>query len=270
MTDAVYSVMERNRAVEIPAIGIRCNEKEIPQPIDGEPTAHFVGWAVLIHDRPVVNASGVAVEAASVQGVFSACVFGQTMAVIVAPRSEQFASFWFVVDLAASSVSPVGSVGVFGKRPGSIEVESDDLTVRFSEPARYVEGRNPKFKKSAEMLTVLQEAQAGVDPQHSQVPGVANREADRPVGHLLGDIAVFVMWLVAGGIGLAGVVFGLTAGALLYLAASLIVAVLWWPFVTIGGFFFGPIELLELPPIAVAVAPWFAFVGAAVLSVQTW
>lgn len=80
------------------------------------------------------------------------------------------------------------------------------------------------------------------------------------------DVLWYAMWATALIIGLTGFVAGLMAGPGLYLLALVVIGILWWPFVKIGGFFFFTIEMLEVPPVAVAVVPWLALIVAALMA----
>lgn len=155
----VYRVTRRGQQVKIPALGLGCDDTEVPSPLDGQKSDHFVGVAEIDNRRAVVDEDGRPADdekQRELVGLFAASIFSGTLAVILAPESERLPSYWFWIPLAGAAVEPRGRVGLFKKRPGMVVVTTDDLVVKLAEPARlFPSSRRLQARRSQELLDLL-------------------------------------------------------------------------------------------------------------------
>ncbi len=174
----VYCVESRKRPTEVPQLGIRCDEAEIPYPIDAVADDVFSGMTQLVHSRPSLDQSGEPIRVGEeLRGLFAACVFGRKLAVIVRPGSAALPSRWFVLDLVSVDVSPgVWLPGVFKRPPGSVIIEAADLTMKVVDPVRHFITGESLTGQSVSMIDSLRRTQS----PHWGVAGGAGRNLDDP------------------------------------------------------------------------------------------
>lgn len=168
MTASVYRVQRRNQKVELPALGLRCDEMEVPHPLEGTANHYYVGLAEVENRLPVVDESGQRHDDQKLVGLFAACIFGDTLAVIVAPQEEREAAHWLSIPLPGVSVQPVGQEGLFKKRPTIVKVVAEDVEVKLGVPARlHPNSRRLQARKSQDLFDLLRRAAAGAPRSES-------------------------------------------------------------------------------------------------------
>lgn len=128
VTTAVV-VQNRSGTRSVPALGLKCDEREIPEALESGSEADywlagvgaFEGSASLLGGDDSLT-PGYEV---GVTGTAALAVVGGQLICIVSPTEATAPAIWLAVRLAELRVTTKGTTGVFKKRPAGIRVDCD-------------------------------------------------------------------------------------------------------------------------------------------------
>ena len=140
--DGTVLVDARGAARKVGSLGMKCDGKEIPEPLDdSEP----VGWwlagdctfAGLLLPGGETDTLGDPTEG-TMKGQAALAIGDGRVIGIMSPMSQAAAALWWSWPLLATEVSAVGTLGVFKKRPrvirldrnGGIDSDGDTLVLK--------------------------------------------------------------------------------------------------------------------------------------------
>jgi len=131
----------RGAARKVERLGMKCDSKELPEPLDGsEPVAWWLigicTFAGSLLPGGESDTLGDPVEG-TMKGQAALAVDDGRVIGIMSPKSPAAAALWWAWPLASTEVTAVGTEGVFKKRPsvirldrnGGAEAEGDTLVL---------------------------------------------------------------------------------------------------------------------------------------------
>lgn len=140
-------VSRRGEAAQMPQLGMRCDLKEIPDPIGGgkpvgwwlAATCDFEGSVQVASEQDGSEGQGRPIR--STASVALVVAEGRILG-IVKPDSRNDPAVWFAAPLPSVRVEASGSQGVFKKRPSQIRLDAGPWSISVSEIARYYRNSN--------------------------------------------------------------------------------------------------------------------------------
>lgn len=140
----VVVVPQRNVAMERPELGMRCDDGEMPHPLEGRADDYFIGLGQL------TTAEGKFV------GSVAAAFYKGTLALILAPMDEAQPAYWLSAPTSSLTVTTEGSTGLFKKRPLFVNVQGDTFGVEIGEIAAFFPHRRAaQSGRSAQFVAAL-------------------------------------------------------------------------------------------------------------------
>jgi hypothetical protein len=143
----VVLVNQRGEAVQFPQLGMGCDIREIPEPLDGSKPVgwwlagkcRFEGMVNLATDLDGTSATGRSVKSSTSAAVVvtSGSVLG-----IIKPDSRRDPAIWFATPISDIRVETSGTLGTFKKRPAIIQLKSGEWGVTLVEIGRYYRHAN--------------------------------------------------------------------------------------------------------------------------------
>lgn len=110
----------RNARREEPDLGMRCDSREIPDPLaDGEPRGWWLSAMAFVQEGVTSDPD---VKLPTHQGIGALVVTPQSFHAIVAPQAASAPAAWVSAPLGSLQVAASGSQGLFKKRPEMVEI----------------------------------------------------------------------------------------------------------------------------------------------------
>ncbi len=128
------SITSRNAGQTIAALGMRCNQKEIPEAIDGGKEAGC--WiAASCSFSGTVDADGTLQEVSATAPAAIAVTVTRVIG-ILSPNAADQPAIWWSADLAECRSAATGSQGLLKKRPASIAISFGDCRLNIADVAQ--------------------------------------------------------------------------------------------------------------------------------------
>lgn len=132
MTTAVI-VQNRSATRHVPALGMKCDDREIPAPLKGPPlTECWLGMGGFIGTAELLSEDGSLGPGQEIQlmSTMTLAVDGSRLIGIVSPDQATAPAVWVAVSLSDLEIKTEGKVGFFRRRPLRIEIQGpDDLEI---------------------------------------------------------------------------------------------------------------------------------------------
>ena len=143
MANDTILVEARGAARRIEALAMRCNSKEIPDPLgDEKPVGWWIaGTCTISGSASAGTPDGVTVPI-NMQGTVALAVMPDRLLGIFSTNSPTEPAIWFSWPTSQLHIETAGSQGVFKKRPVQITVRGQNATLTLSDVNRLYRNSN--------------------------------------------------------------------------------------------------------------------------------
>lgn len=143
MANGTILIDARGAARSVDELGMRCDAKEIPEPLDNaKPTGWWIAGECTIsgsaHAESVTGAS----RAVNMRGTAALAVAQGRLIGIFSTNSKADPAIWFSWQIADLRTETAGSQGLFKKRPSEITINGPETTVVMSHVNRLYRNTN--------------------------------------------------------------------------------------------------------------------------------
>lgn len=137
MTSGTILVEAHGVAQRIDALGMRCDAKEIPDPLGNEkPVGWWIGGKCTISGSATAGTLDGRITPVKMQGTVAVAVMSDRLLGIFSTDSKTDPAIWFSWSIPELHIETGGSVGIFKKRPSHIAVVRQDTTLIVAYVAR--------------------------------------------------------------------------------------------------------------------------------------
>jgi hypothetical protein len=158
MTTAVV-VQNRSFTRHIPALGMKCDEREIPAPLaPTSPPDYWLGMGAFIGTAELLTADGNFEPGYEVHvlGTVALAVGDGRLIGIVAPDQATATAVWVAPSLGDIAVKAEGKTGLIRKRPERIEIRCDDWEILIGRvESLYIKTNMTQYGREASLLAAL-------------------------------------------------------------------------------------------------------------------
>ncbi len=157
--DLAVIVEAREAARAVPVLGMRCDKKEVPEPLAGPEPSGW--WVALSTFRGQARAGGETKQlgdlvSITAQGVVALAVAGRRLLGIVSPDTSTAPAIWFASSISALRIESSGSQGVFKKRPTDIRLSTREWTLELAQVNRIFRPSNMiQYGQEGSLLTAM-------------------------------------------------------------------------------------------------------------------
>jgi hypothetical protein len=143
MTDGTILVDARGAARRIEALGMRCDAKEIPDPLGSEkPTGWWISGECTVSGSASKGALDGETTPVNMRGTVALAVVAGRLLGIFSTNSKADPALWLSWSISALHIETAGSQGMFKKRPSRITVKGPDSVLVMSHVGRLYRNTN--------------------------------------------------------------------------------------------------------------------------------
>jgi hypothetical protein len=143
MIDGTILVDARGAARRVEELGMRCDAKEIPDPLGNEkPTGWWISATCTVSGSAGTGTPDGDTTSVSMKGTAALAVVQGRLLGIFSTNSKAEPAVWFSWSISALHIDTAGSQGMFKKRPTQITVKGPGSTLVMSQVSRLYRATN--------------------------------------------------------------------------------------------------------------------------------